>query len=722
MNRFCIVLAVLFSINLTTSDFVSADDRAHRNGIEFYQEARQKLQEQERRSTAADDLFKQAIKSLEADLKEIKAPRSKAVVHLCLGISKYEYRRGSKKEAAESLKSALEGNWLNTEQRADTHFYLAMSLLALGEKKAARENFEKAFRQNPNIEFPSWREYDMEAVKEFNKVQKVVTGTLTITFSPREPKNWTISIDGKKLSEQNRNAVVSQDGLRLYQGEYNVQGIYKGESREETVTIEPNHRNGLVLEIPPLTVEHEPPSSRDTGQEIPLTIYVSRNKPRQVNVHYRKTSEWSFTLESPDAPPRRSADGWTYTYEVNLPSQDFVGEIEYYIEAEYADSPPVKHPENDYHQIPIVDNTPPTIKTVKTNPSKSAEVNQSIEIIAEVEDNISVEKVYVYYRFSRSSELEPSQYDQEDLTRIRSDRYAGYIPAQSQAGYIWYHIAATDEAGKRSESEKRWLEIVEPPDTTSPTIRLIEPHDGATFTDEARNDSEPEKRRLKIVASPKDKNYEPPPGDVQPTDGKGNEVRVPKTGTRGIPVTELGGRSRAEHRIWISGTLSDDVFKNGPSAFDLRRNDVLGFAYLREGKNCWTFGGQVDFPDWTNKVSNPILTVQFVGYSWEKFGLAGLGRGRISDKSTYSLGGSLKLYPWDRVTIDFTGSINLQSVRDARTNGASISDLLDTTHLDRYEIGIRFYYWRPVILRVGFGGWHLGRNTTGVQIGFGYTW
>ena len=863
MNRFCIVLAVLFSINLTTSDFVSADDRAHRNGIKSYRDAMQKLQEQKKRSPATDDLFKQAIKSLEAALKGIKAPRPKAVVHLYLGISKYEYRRGSKKEAAESLKSALENDWLDTEQRADAHLYLAMSLLALGEK-TAQKNFEKAFRQNPNIDFPSWRRDDTGTVKEFDKVQKTVTGILTITISPPETENWSILIDGKKLSGQNRNAVVSQDGLRLYKGEYSVQGIYKGEPREETVTIEPNRPKSLGLKIPPLTVEHEPPSSADAGQEIPLTIYVSRNKPRQVNIYYRKTSEWRFTLESPDDPPVPSADRWTYT--VNLPSQNFVGEIEYYIEAEYTDLPPVTHPENDYHQTSIVDKTRPKIKAVTTNPS-IAQVNQLIEIIAEVEDNISVKEVHVH--FSPFNRLEPSEEARLELSEeASSDTYTVdvevnkpgnfqyHLTATDEAGNesrypqtgelkitvvelldttpptirliephdgatfkinqsitirakvtddtsvkevhvhfsssnrlelseeassgiytvdvevnklgnFQYHLTATDEAGKQGESEKRSLKIVELLDTTPPTIRLIEPHDGATFkinqsitirakvtddtsvkevhvhfsssnrlelseeassgiytvdvevnklgnfqyhltaTDEAGKQGESEKRSLEIVELLEDQSNGSPPEDEQLSDEK-QEITV---------AEEPEGH---EYPIWINYTLSNDFFKDGPSAFDWGRGSLLGIAYLREGKNCWTFGGHVDFPDWTNKVSNPILTGQ-LGYSFEKFGLALLGRGRISDNSTYSLGGSLKYYPVDRVTIDFIGSINLQSVRDARTNGASISDLLDTKHLDHYEVGIRFPIYRRFNMRVGFGGWHLDRNITGVQIGFGYT-
>ena len=658
MNRFCTVLTVLFSINLTTSDFVSADDRAHRNGIKFYRDAMQKLKAQEKRS-AADDLFKQAIKSLEAALKGIKAPKPKAVVHLCLGISKYEYRRGSKKEAAESLKLALEGNWLDTEQRADAHLYLAMSLLALGEK-TARENFEKAFRQNPNIEFPSWRKDDTEAVKEFNKVQKAVTGILTVTLSPPEAKNWTISIDGKKLYGKNRNAVVSQDGLRLYKkDEYKVQGIYKGESIEETVTIEPNRHNRLVLEIPPLTVEHKPPSSVDAGKEIPLTIYVSRNEPRQVNIYYRKTSEWRFTSKRSDNLPVRSADGWAYT--VNLPSQDFVGKIEYYIEAEYADPPPVKHPENDYHQISIVDNTPPTIRLIE--PKKNEfKVNEKITIEAKVTDDTSVKQVRLFYGFSEFNRLvEPSQYNQEDLTGISSDRYTGYIPAQSQAGYIWYYLTATDGINP-DESEKRGLKITEessPIDNTPPTIRLIEPkknefkvNEKITIEAKVTDDTSVKQVRLfygfsefNRLVEPSQYNQEDLTGISSdrytgyiPAQSQAGYIWYYLTATDGINPDESEKRGLKivespedqddepspedqddepspedeqppdekqeitvaeepeghEHRIWINYTLSDDFFKDVASVLDWDRGDVLNLAYLVEFKTHWRLGAQLD--------------------------------------------------------------------------------------------------------------------------------
>ena len=55
------------------------------------------------------------------------------------------------------------------------------------------------------------------------------------------------------------------------------------------------------------TLEHEPPQSAASDQEIPLTFHMSHNKPRQVNVYYRKTSERKFTAKRPVKRPMPSS-------------------------------------------------------------------------------------------------------------------------------------------------------------------------------------------------------------------------------------------------------------------------------------------------------------------------------------------------------------------------------------------------------------------------------
>ena len=853
MNRFWIALTVLFSMNLTIAASVSANNYFFRNGIESYKNGIKYYEN--RRRDEGDNSFEDSIEFLEEALKRGLAPSQENQARLRLGISRYYLDEVER--AIESLDLALRQGRLNHRQQAEAYFYRGMSSLAIGENPAAQRQFKEALKFNSSLKFPSSLNHEEEAKDLFEAAREDVKGRLTISLSPPEVENWTIWINGKKLDRIDRDAVVSRNGLRLFEGTHTIKGTYKKEkSLEQTVEIRSGDSEEVSLKIPLPTVEHELHPSVDAGKEIELTFRASRKKPNQVNIYYRKASEWEFTPKGPDNPPRHSSEGWTYT--VNLPPQNSVGKIEYYIQATYEDpSTEIRNPENryDYHQISIIDKTPPKISLLKPDDDAKFTANQSITIEAKVTDNISVKEVVVHFLLP----FESRKYGSFELFEEGSSGIYTTIE-RFPPGTYWYHVTATD--GRREgKSEKRWLKIITdgpPSDNLHPTITLLKPLDGATFTvnqrititaevtdnisvkevvvhfllpfesrkygsfelfeegssgiyttierfppgtywyhvtaTDGRREGKSEKRWLKIITDgPPSDNLHPTITLLKPLDGAtftvnqrititaevtdnisvkdvrvlfSKKVRVlselsekaPGIYTIDIAAPEVGDISyhftatdQAENsseskkrRIEIKPeseqtlpppppppirhqgiranfALSNDFFKDGPSAFDWGRGSLLGIAYLYEGKNCLTFGGQLDFPDWTNKLSNPILTGQ-LGYSWEKFGLAGLGRGRISDNSTYSLGGSLKLYPWDRVTIDFTGSINLQSVSDARTNGASISDLLDTTHLDHYEIGIRFYYWRPVILRVGFGGWHLGRNTTGVQIGFGYTW
>ena len=257
MNRFWILIAVLFSMNLTAPDLVNGDDdffkgyKQYKKGIDFYEE---------KKFRDADESFGQAIKFLELTLKQGIDPQKRSLVHLYLGISQYQYTRGDKKEAAKSLKLALDEGSLDSKEQAQAYFYWGMSLLAgisLGkdDNRSVQAKFEEALKHNPNLKLPTWLE-GHEAENLLKTVREAVTGRLTLTLSPSESKNWVIQIDEKRLDKNDHGAVVSRNGLRLYKGQYTVKGIYKGKSVEGKITIEPNRLKKYTLNIG--TVDNTP--------------------------------------------------------------------------------------------------------------------------------------------------------------------------------------------------------------------------------------------------------------------------------------------------------------------------------------------------------------------------------------------------------------------------------------------------------------------------------
>ena len=87
--------------------------------------------------------------------------------------------------------------------------------------------------------------------------------------------------------------------------------------------------------------------------------------------------------------------------------------------------------------------------------------------------------------------------------------------------------------------------------------------------------------------------------------------------------------------------------------------------------------------------------------------------GQASSEPVYTtpiLGGGLKLYPLDKVSIEAIGSFKLRS------------SYFDTTPLYHYEIGTRIYINELLNLKFGYSQFHLGGgNIRRMQIGLGFT-
>ena len=773
MNKFGIFgfgLVVLSLVHLTTAAPVNAD---YIKGKKYYDQGIAYLENQNYR--AANDAFKEVIESLESGLNQgivpsINGSRQQAKANLYLGISIYEYTERPSQDAVSYLKKAVEKGLHDPKDRAKAYFYWGLSLLAARKHQEARNKFEAALNPDPTLKLPTWLEDHNQAKDLLEEVRKAVTGTLTIKLSPPDARNWTISIwsNGKQLNT-NPAAAIAGYGLRLYKGRYTVKGIYKGKSIEKQVTINPNRGRAdesLVLEILPPSVEpiieHEPPQSAASDHEIRFTFYVSHKLPRRATIHYRKRGEEAFEsrISSAAVSSNRSVNQWTY--EEKLPPQNFVGEIEYYIEAKYANRPAVRHPKNGYHEISIVDKTSPIIRLLEPDEGAIFEVNQQITITAEVTDNTLVEWVQLSYGFSQFSSLKPSQYSHKDLTKTSSGIYTGHIPPKSEPGYIWYYLTATDPAENEKNSEERRLKItslipVPPPDKIPPIIRPLAPDEGATFvvnepiTIRAAVEDDTSVKAVRVHFSPS------------------KILELSEEGTSGTYTTNITTSKTGILRYYLSATDSAEnesvseerqlIIKDRPAGpgspprppdvgslhqgiwanyawsnisdgFDSwGRGDVLSLTYLREGKTYGTLGAQLGFsyqaPPEYYTFGNESATIQWgpaLGKSPVVFTILGGVAGYSTSNSYYItpiLGGGLKLYPRDRLAIDVTGSINLWSAYDALADGQSI---FNTTNLYHYEAAVRIYLSAHVSLKVGYGGWYLGdRNTTGVRIGLGYT-
>ena len=574
------------------------------------------------------------------------------------GIKLYEQARY--REAIKALSSAVR-ELKDPKQRAEACLYLGGSKRGTGEgNDKVREQFQKAIRHNPDQELPPRLGKDHPIFAELiEEVRKELTGELTVTSLLPETEIW---IEGNKIDRKMLGTGIVSSS-RLLTGHYIVEGIDAEKSQKETIRIESDRHKVLNLEIPP-TVEHDSPPKISVGERVSLTLdLISTKSPQQVKIYYETYDRDKDELEQNNQEMslwgQQSASS-TWVYKVDLPAQNHVGSIEYYIEIEYDSHLVFKYPstESRYYQISVIDEKPPTIFVLYPPDGAKFKRDQKITIRAKVSASHAIKAVHVH--FSSSGRQKMSQENSSDV-------YAARITVSQS---LRYYLIATDEAGNTSESESRRIEIK-----------------GASV--EIDDDEESESEQLE---------------DKTQADSAGNETELqPEEEPQEAPSED----PPVHQGIWAS--ISTDV----PPAFDREGNYMFRLAYLREGKNQSTLGAQLDLSlDRTNMSAMVQWGPRPPGKTKATFTLlGGIAAYEDSPRPTHTtpiFGGGVKLYPRDRIVIDATGSIQLRQD----------SDTLDLYH---YEGGIRFYITRELSLRAGYGQLFLGdRNVSAIQVGLGY--
>lgn len=588
-----------------------------------------------------------------------------------MGIEQYEETRFT--DAIKSLRSALRG-LTDPEKRALAHLYLGCSKRGAGDSEhSVRAEFKEALRHNPDQTLPPRIGDDHPIFKLLlEKVRSESTGQLTITCSLPQTEIW---IDGDEIDR--RMIGTGTFSVRLFVGDYSAEGVYEGVSRKQAVKIEPDEHEKLYLELPPI-VKHKPPSRASVGEIIPLALdSISREKPKQVQIHYIIYDRYEEELDRGNQGMllwNEQPTPSTWIFRSELPSQEHVGKIAYFIMVDETRSP-----KSQYHEISIFDENRPEIDVLEPQNAAKFKIDQPIIVRARITDDTTVDEVRVHYAFSEFGSSKPSEESPSQPLEweVSTDTYLGQILIeQNVAGYIWYYLTATDEGRNEGQSNVKQIEIVKPGEKRS-------------------------KRRLN------DK------------DDKGTE-------------------SGLHQGIWASHGWSQNVLDQRRFVSGWDRGNVLSFSYLTEGKGYRTLGAQLDYsyqiPDninatvqWGPAMRNGAIAFAFLGgiarHKNPDSGLFEASHGARSalDDSTQMtpfLGASLKLFPLDTVTFDIAGSMKLRSV-DTLSSAESTSI---AKHLQHYEIAVRVYMTPTFNLRLGYGKWYLGnRGNTSAQLGLGVT-
>ena len=568
------------------------------------------------------------------------------------GIKLYEQARYS--EAIKALSAAVR-ELGNSKQRAEAYLYLGCAKRGSGEGlDKVRKQFQETIRYNPNQKLPPRLGKDHPIFAELiEEVRKELTGELTVISLLPETEIW---IEGNEVTR--RMLGTGTVKRRLLTGTYTVEGISEGGSKRTIVTIESDRHKEIDLGIPP-TVEHDSPPKISVGERIPLTLdLISTRDPQQVKIYYKTYDRDSDELEQNNQEMslwgQQSASS-TWVYKADLPAQNHVGSIEYYIEIKYDNHLVFKYPttESRHYQISIVDEKPPTISVLYPPDGAKFKRDQKITIRAKVRASHAIKAVHVHFSSGGRQNM-----SQENTSEV----YAARITVSES---LRYYLIATDEAGNRSESESRRIEIK---------------------TEETSQGEQEESTEIPT----------PPVDPPKPPQGKTDPPIITST----APISPV------HQGIWAS--ISSNSTDNA-STLDWEGNYMFRLAYLREGKNQSTLGAQLDFYDLDR--TNVSAMIQW-GPALERSNAAFTflaGATKYEADTSAILGAGLKLYPQDKITIDATSSIKVGSD-------------FETTSLYHYEVGIRFYITRELSLRAGYGQLYLGdRNVPTIQVGLGYT-
>ena len=524
-------------------------------------------------------------------------------------------------------------------------------------------------------------------------VRSKSVGVLTITCSLPQSEIW---IHGNLF--ERKMIGTGTTNIRLFMGDYTVEGIYEGEMQKRSVIIQPNEHEKIFLELPDI-IKHDAPPKVSIGENITLTLdLISPVRPSRVEVRYKSYNRKGNELEQRNEEMRLWREHSTLstrTYRAELFLKRDIGKIEYFIIADKARSPKSGH-----HRVLVEENEKDRkeftgeVKEVEdswmrihdTNSTARLSVNDQLDA-AESTIN-SAESAYNIHRFN---EYQNSASEQMNKARESVDALLTSAPNDEQELDNLLNSLSHTEADAKAN-------------------RLLSDSFIETTSTSLRNKIKDTKNTLHML------------NDMQ--------MRLDKQESQ---LAKIVQEFKPMHQgMWLS-LWSNVVSRDETSVTNSGGGDMFSLIYLREGKTYRARGVQLDFsfqdpvntsvtglwePNLDLKhLSENAMALTLLG-GIARYGVNSNHNGArqvASEESTHTtpiIGAGLQLYPEHRVAVDLKGTIKLQSANDG--------DRFINKHLYHYKVGIRLYIAPALNLRVGYGKWYLGNwDVSGLQIGLG---
>ena len=248
------------------------------------------------------------------------------------GVDLYEKSRFP--DAIEHLEAALNGLH-DLKLRAKAHLYLGFSKWGLAETESSvNADFREALRYNSDVELPRRIGQNHPVFKPLLELaRRESLGTLTVNALPPETEVWLFGGEMKR-----RLLGAGTASIRLFKGNYAVEGVLEGAHKVVPVLITPGDHEDISLEME---------SEVRPSPEFELTLdLVSAEKPKEVVVHYTVYDTNGKQLDRGKKEMQlreHKRDISIWVYHAKLPSAPKRGKIVYRIEADgkiIRDDPP----------------------------------------------------------------------------------------------------------------------------------------------------------------------------------------------------------------------------------------------------------------------------------------------------------------------------------------------------------------------------------------------
>ena len=293
-----------------------------------------------------------------------------------------------------------------------------------------------------------------------------------------------------------------------------------------------------IFDVTDPEINHMPISSANISEPINITANVTDDvSVNSVYLNYTGVNGTSYNV---------SMQKWNGNYSYEIPDQDTVGNVQYFIWANDSDG---NDNRTQTYQVQIFDIIDPEINHVSV---VSAVIGEAINIIVNVTDDVEVDKIYLNY-----TDVEGNNYN------VSMNKYNGNwsyeIAGQDDIGVVEYFIWANDTSGNDNQTlvyQSLIIDVVKPEIEHTP-VTSVNVSEANNITAKITDDIEVDSVYLNYTG----------------VDGVNHNVSMSKwNGNWSFDIPGQASAGMIEYFIWCNDTSGND---NRTIEYTIQINEVI---------------------------------------------------------------------------------------------------------------------------------------------------